>query len=283
MMHIQRMSRSALAVVGVVTTTIVISTLLITDSSSSIRTSSSSWSSLATERFLQLPFLPNNCPPEGFDARSEFDVDEYIRALWYPQKAAPVIYALGPSYCSVVKYTRNNENSDVWWRPTRPRIDVRNRGLAGSIDGSLNEANIKAFVPNPDEYPGRIKVGGLQGYLSVWLQSSNYWVVAAGTYDSAVSYYDVADNNDTTYEWALISGGPPRRETENGKCIAGSASGFSSLGLWIFTRDPFPPEGVVENITAYADEEMGLETNTLLSNTHEGCTYDFLDDDELPN
>jgi lipocalin len=207
------------------------------------------------------------CPPPGFHARPTLDLDSYISQLWYPQAAAPVIYAQGQSYCSVVQYTR--DNTSCWLCSDKPRINVRNRGLAGSVTGRLRDARLKAFVPHPIAAPAKIQVGSLQQYFSL---STNYWVVAADTYDNLLNSKVTSDGK--IYDWALISGAAPFRDTVRGKCVPGFGR-FDTRGLWLFARHPIPPTGVIGAATAYA-EALGLDTSVWIPVVHEGCTYDFL-------
>jgi len=217
-----------------------------------------------------------NCPPAGFRSRPTLSLDTYISALWYPQKAAPVLYAMGQSFCSVVKYTL--DTSCTFLCDNLPRIDVRNRALAGSITGSLNDACLKAMIPNAKGKPAEIRVGPPQRLYT----KANYWVVDAGRYRNIVAgnhTFGGFGNNDV-YDWAIISGGAPTRES-NGACIAGTLRQFDTRGLWIFARDPIPPVGVVQAIDDYA-ASLGLDTSAMIDVVHEGCTYDFLDPDERP-
>ena len=223
-----------------------------------------------SHRNLLLEYLPwywsKNCPPPGFDALHTFDIDSYISALWYPIKAAPVIYAQGQSYCSVVQYT--TDDSCWFFCGNNPRIHVRNRGRVGGVDGPVNGAGfLRAFVPKTNE-PAKLKVSGPQRF--VWW--TNYWVVAAGTYEDALSPDTLQPQpTGTNYDWALISGAAPFRETSNGKCIPGIGV-FDTRGLWMFARHPNPPDGVVDNVQALA-ESMGLDTSQWFTTIHEGCTY----------
>ena len=216
-----------------------------------------------------------SCPPKDFKARPSLNLTTYISALWYPQRSAPVIYAMGKSYCSVVKYTAD-DSCTCFCGDDIPRIDVRNRGLDGSITGSLNDASLKAMVPNPNTSPAKIRVGFPQRFLT----PANYWVVDAGRYEAIIDgTHDSTTAGNDIYDWAIISGGSPDRSS-NGKCIAGIFRQFDTRGLWIFARDPFPPAGAVVAIAAYA-ASLGLDTESMITVEHEGCTYDFLDDDEV--
>lgn len=208
------------------------------------------------------------CPPDGFEARPTLDLESYISRLWYPQRSAPVIYAMNQSFCSVVKYTEDTTCNFLCG--DAPRIDVRNRGLAGSINGSLNDASLKAMVPKSDQAPAEVRVGFPQKGFT----PSNYWVVDAGTYDDILDGTHDKNSGGTDYEWAIISGGSPTRSS-NGKCIAGTFGQFDTRGLWIFARDPMPPTGAVQAVDDYA-ASLGLDTASMIPVVHEGCTYDFL-------
>jgi len=223
--------------------------------------------------FIDWFFYSPNCPPPGFDALNPFDIDSYISALWYPVKAAPVIYAQGTSYCSVVQYTR--DESCFFLCGDNPRIQVRNRGRQGSIDGPVNGANglLGAFVPDPTNNPAKLKVSGLQRFA--WW--TNYWVVAAGTYDDALAAHNGTGSplqpqpTSNQYDWAIIAGATPFRETVRNKCMPGFGA-WDTRGLWMFARDPEPPLGVVEAVEALADS-MGLDTTEWQPNVQAGCVH----------
>jgi len=228
----------------------------------------------SSSRLIRRKELSNDCPPEGFQSRPTLNLETYISALWYPQKAAPVIYAMDKSYCSVVEYTAD-DTCTFFCGDNIPRINVRNRGLDGSITGSLNDARLNAMVPDPDKHPAQIRVGFPQRFIT----PANYWVVDAGLYRDIIagnhSSTATADD-DSVYEWAIISGGAPTRSS-NGKCIAGTFGRFDTRGLWIFARDSQPPEGAVQAIDDYA-ASLGLDTSVMIPVEHEGCDYAFLKD-----
>jgi lipocalin len=211
-------------------------------------------------------WFSKNCPPDGFDALETFDLDSYIGERWYPVKAAPVIYAQGQSYCSIVQYTR--DESCRFFCGNSPRIDVLNRGRRDSIDGDVNDGgSIKARVPNPERAPAKVKVSGLQRFFS----RTNYWIVAAGTYADALSMELTAQPDGTVYDWAIIAGAAPFRETDNGKCMPGFGR-LDTRGLWMFCRDPIPPDGVMDALDDLVDS-MGLDNTEWIPVIHEGCVY----------
>ena len=92
-------------------------------------------------------------------------------------------------------------------------------------------------------------------------------------WSAGLEVFDIADPAAPTR-----LGGAPTRSTNNG-CIAGCLRQLDTRGLWIFARDPFPPTGAVNAIDDYA-VSLGLDTSTMIPNIHEGCTYDFLDEED---
>lgn len=77
------------------------------------------------------------------------------------------------------------------------------------------------------------------------------------------------------YEWALISGGPPKKQTENGYCETGS--GINNSGLWIFTREKVASDATINKIRGIA-KGLGFDLDVLQPVVQEGCTYEGVQD-----
>mmetsp|Transcript_23340 Transcript_23340/g.51223 ORF Transcript_23340/g.51223 Transcript_23340/m.51223 type:complete len:330 (-) Transcript_23340:389-1378(-) len=93
-----------------------------------------------------------------------------------------------------------------------------------------------------------------------------YWVVAVGP----------SSNETLKYDWAVVSGGPPRYRSSSGKgCTTLSPALPAALqysgGLWLFTRKPNDPVGAQAAEAAAAD--LGFDTSGLLPVKQDGCTY----------
>lgn len=202
-----------------------------------------------------------SCPPEGFDSRSEIDLDSFISARWYSIKQKEVRYQpLDQFYCVYAEYER--DTSFCLTCLGRPKIKVFNRALRGSVTGAERSVDFRAVFPFPDKHPARALVGPRFLPLSL-IPTTNYWVVAAGL------YADVVAGNDSTgtqYEWAIITTGTPKTEGTNGKC-------YTNSGMWIFARDPEPSTEIVAAIERKA-EELGLDTSIWQPVAHAGCNYD---------
>lgn len=213
------------------------------------------------------------CPPPGFDALQTFDIKSYVSAKWYVIRQKPLLYSSDETFCSFAQYTIDDSPNWVCkllnlnWCKNALKINVLNRGLIGSVTGRENKARIKARQPDPKEEPAKIQVSfPIPG-------RTNYWIVAAGTYQQAIDKtYSIATGpTSNNYEWAIISGGSPNIVTSNNKCVAGRFGRFDVRGLWMFARTPIPPAGVIDGVSSIA-EALGLDTAVWRPVTHEGCT-----------
>ena len=118
---------------------------------------------------------------------------------------------------------------------------------------------LSAEVRDPTR--GQLAVGPTLLPPATW---GPYWVVAAGP-------------GGATYDWAIVSGGPPT--------VAGSTAGTcrnptgmlslvgSGEGLWLFTRDSVAPNSTVQTMRGIA-AGLGFDLNVLHPVTQADCTYD---------
>jgi hypothetical protein len=209
------------------------------------------------------------CPPDGFGALENFDVNSYVSARWYIQKQIPVSYQpLDEFYCVTADYSIDKRfclfcNFGVV-------IAISNRARKNSVTGTPQGGPSRFFrgiVRRPNRKEAKVTVSA---FGAQFLPRSNYWVVAAGTYQ------DVLQNitsTGTKYEWAIITGGSPTKEGAKGKCLPDP--GFADfLGMWMFTRDAVPSAAVIAAIERYADS-MGLDTTAWLPVKQEGCVYNY--------
>lgn len=216
-------------------------------------------------------FGNKQCPPEGFGALENFDIDSYISARWYVQKQIPVSYLpLEEFYCTTADYTPYT--GFCFFCFGARQILIANRARKGSVtgprvgeaDGSDGNKFFRGIVRKPVKKPAEVSVGFVPDLLQF---TSNYWIVAAGTYQDALDGKRVPTSNQ--YDWAIISGGPAKKNGANGKCKPDPGI-LNFLGMWMFTRDGVPPAGVVEAIDGIADS-MGLDTTAWLPVEQEGC------------
>jgi len=203
-----------------------------------------------------LPFLAvtalaqevGTCPPPGYDAVKDFDLQRYISAPWYVQLQQPVSYQPpNQLYCVRAKYTL---------QPDGTSLQVLNTANEGSVTGPPVGGNpavgaLTATIPDPSR-PSKLAVGF--SLFGRQLGSGPYWVVAL----------------DPDYQWAIITGGPPTQVGLDGTCRTGT--GQNDSGFWLFSRKPVDPENT-EIMLEVAREELGLDLSVLLPVQQEGCTY----------
>lgn len=216
-----------------------------------------------------------NCPPEGFGALETFDIESYISKSWYAVKQIPVAYQqLENFYCVRADYIKDTRKC-LFCRK-RLKVQVYNQARKGSVTGKVggtpySAANppkkgfFRAFQSDPENNPAKITVG----FLSSVNPSSNYWVVAAGTYADAIAGNRVPTTNN--YDWAIVTGGSADQQTKSGKCIPkpGLANFF---GMWMFARDGVPPTGVMDGIDRIAST-MGLDNTAWSFVNQAGCVF----------
>ena len=222
------------------------------------------------------------CPPEGFTALQGFDLREYVDGRWFVQAQQAITYLpVTDNFCVTAQYVLTGKN----------RVSVFNYARRGGVDGAIRFGQLQALVDNLDE-PAKLKVGPrfLPGFLY-----GPYWVLAAGRYSDATGgsgdhggkytgntgnttdglHEWVKNIEDEPYQWALISGGPPRFEspTHPGTCRGGD--GVNGSGLWIFTRDAQVPKAVVEFVRGLAAAK-GFDVSVLNDVVQKGCDYGFV-------
>ena len=197
------------------------------------------------------------CPPEGFDAVKEFDIERFIDERWYSLRQLPVFYQPDDQLnCVFADYALGRSIFGD------PGISVFNSARDGSVSGRVVSIKFKATIPDAENNPAKANIG--PRFLPSFLRrGTNYWVVAVGTYNELTG---VDAEDSPFYQWAIITAGAPSEDGENNRC-------FSSGGVWFFSREPTAPEGVPEAIEAIAIG-LGLDTSVLKPVTQEGCDYD---------
>ena len=166
-------------------------------------------------------------------------------------------------YCVAATYTMEPTLRCRIFNCKDTQVDVYNRARRGGIYGEESGGHLVGVIPDVSD-PSKAAVG--PWFIPQFLYGP-YWIVAVGKYSELVSG---APKTDFTYEWAIITGGPPNRETSSGKCIPGV--GFQNEGFWIFTRMNDPGDVIIGEIEKKA-EALGLDTSELIKVKHEGCTY----------
>ncbi|KXZ54447.1 hypothetical protein GPECTOR_5g99 [Gonium pectorale] len=239
------------------------------------------------------PLLPRNadggvfrtvngttCPPENFTTVSDFNITAYAAAPWYVQKQLPQPYQ-PPSqlFCVKAEYELKDPTN------VSAGVIVNNYANEGAVNGPsrgssrFDRTNASRLVavpqtPGAGAKDGKLLVGPeiLQTVLPRgWRNAYGpYWVVAVGP----------SANRTIAYDWAIISGGPPKYLAPGGGCTTQgprrrsgplSMLGTDSGGLWFFSRKPIDPTATA--IMEQKAAELGIATSGLLPVQQQGCKY----------
>jgi len=179
------------------------------------------------------------CPPEGYDSVPDFDLDAYIDGPWFVQQQIPVSYQPADSlFCVRAEYSRLDND----------RILVQNSDATTTASEFFA---LNAVIPDQSD-PSKLAVG--PSFLPTGLYGP-YWVVAAGPFSPSDPEWE------GKYEWAIITGGAPDAQGENGTCIF---DGFvNGNGFWLFTREQEAAPEVVAELRSIA-AGLGLDVSQLL-------------------
>jgi len=189
------------------------------------------------------------------DVQQNFNLTNFVEGgKWYIHQQMAIIYMPArENYCVTASYAFTSNNT----------VHVSNYANDGKVNGGVysSDSMLKAIggicgsVDDPNE-PAKLSVGPCD--IPAWLPESRgpYWVIAAGP-------------NPQNYDWALVSGGQPTKQTQNG-CQTGRLVNYS--GLWILTRSSKRDEAVVQAVRKIA-HDAGFDLSVLADVQQEGCTY----------
>ena len=133
------------------------------------------------------------------------------------------------------------------------------------MNGPITQATLLG-LPDANE-AAKAKVGPT--FLPSFVYGA-YWIIEAGTFEN-LEDGTYASSTDDQYDWALISGGPPKVETPHG-CSPGTGENNYN-GLWMFSRDPLPASGVSDKIERIAAEK-GFDITLWEPIVQEGCIFE---------
>jgi lipocalin len=183
----------------------------------------------------------SKCKP--VTTQPNFDLKKYISKPWYVQQQMETEYLPQSwNYCLGAKYTMKEKNT--FWGYM---IQVRN--VAREEDGTVHDSNSLLCAYSADK-TDPAKLGVAPCFLPTVL-TGDYWVIA---YDEEEGY-------------AIISGGQPTFETDNG-CTTGE--GTNDAGLWLFTRQQERNEALVEKMRGIA-EAKGFDLAVLNDIDNTAC------------
>lgn len=176
--------------------------------------------------------------------QSNFDLNAYISKPWFAQEQAVTKYLPKElNNCVTARYSIFAKRK--LWGYT---INVTNKAVYD--DGRQQDAALCAYGTSKTD-PAKLAVAPC--FLPKNL-AGPYWILA---YSEAEGY-------------ALISGGQPEVWTKEG-CRTGD--GINNSGLWIFTREAFPAQALVDKVRQLT-REMGFDVGVLNKINHQGCKGD---------
>merc|ERR1711939_759848 len=185
----------------------------------------------------------------------DLNVTEYTRATWYSQMQQITKYLpTNTFYCVAATYETDTTKKVPFF--SGKVIAVNNYANVDKVNGKNQNDDgtvLCARVPDSNK-PGKLEVAPC--FLPNIL-SGDYWVVAAGP-------------SSSNYEWAIISGGQPTVQYDDG-CTT-KETGTNGSGFWFFTREKIASQDTLDAMKAKA-KSLGFTLSRLHSVTQEGCTY----------
>jgi lipocalin len=189
----------------------------------------------------QLP----QCPPPGFDTVNNFNLDAFAAKRWYIQEQMQVTAVpANAHFCIHADYLLLSKKS--FWGYD---IQVHNVAADDTPPHKVHDSGSFICAKIVNSTAGKLAVGPC--FLPSFF-AGPYWVIA---YNELEGY-------------ALISGGAPTHSTPNG-CRTGT--GVNNAGLWIFTRQQYRIEAVVQKVRQIATEK-GFDISVLEYGNQTGCS-----------
>ena len=181
------------------------------------------------------------------------DLDEFTRASWFVQAQQVVQFQPEDNlFCLTATYTQDNPNVPFFSGPT---ISVENYGNEGGINGPSKGGPLCGRLPNVED-PSKLLVAPC--FLPNFA-AGDHWVVGLGLRD------------DSSYEWALVAGGQPTVEHEDGCTFKDDGSTVD--GLFLLSRDQVLSETSLADAAAVA-QDQGITMQRMISVPQTGCEYE---------
>jgi lipocalin len=198
------------------------------------------------------------CPPATFQSKpGGINPINFFSGRWYSLKQLPSsfqpenefycvntkYYLKLKSFCNMIFCDRNRIEMLTASRNESIKSTVKVKGSMGLIETS---AKLSLVRPYPTYLP--------------------YWVIEAGTYSDLLSGNLTFEGYQ--YEWAIVSSGIPKFETENG-CLP-ATQGLNPSGLWLYSRRPKVTKEIMSRLEALAAAK-GFDVSALKTVVQEGC------------
>lgn len=180
------------------------------------------------------------------------DLNEFTRASWFVQAQQVVQFQPADNlFCLTATYNQDNPSVPLFSGPT---ISVENYGNEGGINGPSKGGPLCGRLPNVED-PSKLLVAPC--FLPNFA-AGDYWVVGLGLRD------------DSSYEWALVAGGQPDQEYEDGCTFKDDGSTVD--GLFLLSRDQVLSETSLADAATVA-QDQGITMQRMISVPQAGCQY----------
>lgn len=180
------------------------------------------------------------------------DLDMFTEASWYIQAQQVVGFQPESSlFCLVATYEQDMPSVPLFGGTT---ISVNNYGNQDEVNGEERGGPLCARLPDEaDTSKLLVAPCNLPNLLA-----GPYWVVGLGT------------RPDDSYEWALISGGQPTEEFDDG-CTT-KENRVNNAGLWLLSRDQVLSSESRANVEELA-RSQGITLSRMIEVPQLGCNY----------
>lgn len=180
------------------------------------------------------------------------DLDEFTRASWFIQAQQVVQFQPEDSlFCLTATYEQNSPSVPLFGGKT---ISVNNYGNEGGVNGPSIGGPLCGRLPD-ESVTSQLLVAPC--FLPNFF-AGPYWVVGLGL------------RADSSYEWALVSGGQPNVEYDDGCTTREDSS--NNAGLWILSRDQVLSPESMADVEAVA-RQQGITLQRMISVPQAGCEY----------
>eukprot|EP00606_Chrysophyceae_sp_TOSAG23-5_P000086 GSChrysophyteH2.ASY1.ANO1.1732.1 assembled CDS len=183
-----------------------------------------------------------------------FNSTEYISHTWYIQQQQITEYQPKNSFFCVTQTLEDNGNHVPLFKG--PVISVYNFANTGKVNGPLQNADNTTLCARQADKDTPSNILNAPCFLPN-AAAGPYWVIQAGP-------------SDANYEWAIVAGGPPTVQYDDG--CTNTLDGVNGSGLWLYTRDPLDSSEYVPVMRKMLSG-MGYTLSQLYQIEQHGCSY----------
>jgi len=183
-----------------------------------------------------------------------FNLTEYVKQKWYIQKQQVTQYLpLEENYCVTASYNFSNKKIPFYQGLVLSVYNYANLNKTNGENTNVKNIFLCARIPN-DTVKSKLLVAPC--FLPN-VFAGDYWVIAVGP-------------NSNNYQWAIVSGGQPTVQYEDGCTTRNDTVNHS--GFWFLTRNQTVNNTLLEIMLDVA-KQKGFTTSQLNNVKQIGCKY----------